>query len=74
MQPLKVDHEILNHLGVYPGCNLEQTSKALRRNFSGPYVKERCHTLIARGVIRAEVSAAGRYRLYLSDENKPMEA
>jgi len=74
VKPLKVDLEIFNHLGSYPGCNLEQCSKALRRNFSGPYVKERCHTLIARGEIRAEVSPAGRYKLYLSDENKPLEA
>jgi len=74
VKSLKVDLEIFDHLGMNPGCNLEQCSIALRRNFSGPYVKERCHTLIARGEIRAEVSAAGRYRLYLSNENKPMEA
>lgn len=74
MQPLKVDHEILNHLGIYPGCNLEQTSKALRRDFSGAWIKDRIHTLISRGLIRAEVGTNGRYRLYLSDEHKPMEA
>lgn len=71
---LDADQKIITVIAQNPGANIGQTAKALLRDYSGAYAKDRVHTLIARGVIRAEVSPAGRYRLYLSDENKPLEA
>ena len=49
-------------------------ARALLADYSGAYTKDRLHTLIARGQIRAEVSPANRYRLFVAETAPEVEA
>lgn len=71
---LDVDRKILEYLRRHPGANTEQTARALLADYSGAYTKDRLHTLIARGQIRAEVSPANRYRLFVAETAPEVEA
>lgn len=74
MNTLDVDQKILRYLRRFPGANTEQTARALLTDYSGAYTKDRLQTLIARGKIRAEVSPANRYKLYVADDDATAEA
>lgn len=66
-QQLAIDDLIVQHIGKYPGCNLEQTARACLKHYSGAYTRDRIHALAARGIIRAEISN-NRYSLYLPED------
>lgn len=74
MDALDVDRKILAYLRRNPGTNTEQTARALLVDYSGSYVKNRILTMIARGMVRAEVSAANRYRLFVAETAPEVEA
>jgi hypothetical protein len=67
---LKVDSDLIAYYTDHPAANISDGSRSILLNYSGAYAKDRIHTLIARGVLRAEINQAGRYQIY-AVEQKP---
>ena len=73
MKLIAVDHKILTFIAQNPGANIGKASKHLLSEYSGAYVRDRIHTLIANGLLIAEINEVGRYRIFVVEE-KTLEA
>lgn len=66
MQKLAIDDLIVQHVRENPGCNIEHCARSCLAHYSGAYARDRCHALVARGILRAEI-VNNRYRLFVPE-------